>query len=188
MIQNFKLKNLIGFSLPIIKHPIFSSFFYHIEQFLWCWKNWVEGYKRYLSFRGKRNNVWVFPSQHNYWRIVNGKFCSSQGCKWRYGPKVKYISMIIIVHWLLCWYNSHTQCQLLMYISSWIQYDVHHSWMKKSLYLMDKIINDQIWYNVSIQYNMLYSSINMHANIIQNCSNVICNGGTLKALTQWSRP
>jgi hypothetical protein len=31
---------------------------------------------------------------------------------------------------------------------------------------MDKIINDQIWYNVSIQYNMLYSSINMHANII----------------------
>jgi hypothetical protein len=73
----------------------------------------------------------------------NGKFCSSQGCKWRYGSKVKYISMIIIVHWLLCWYNFHTQCQLLMYISSWIQYDVHHSWMKKSLYLMDKIINDQ---------------------------------------------
>jgi hypothetical protein len=33
--------------------------------------------------------------------------------------------------------------------------------------LMDKIINDQIWYNVSIQYNMFYSSINMHANIIQ---------------------
>jgi hypothetical protein len=118
----------------------------------------------------------------------NGKFCSSQGCKWRYGSKVKYISIIIIVHWLLCWYIFHTQCQLLMYISSWIQYDVRHSWMKKSLYLVDKIINDQIWYNVSIQYNMLYSSINMHANIIQNCSNVVCNGGTLKALTQWSRP
>jgi hypothetical protein len=46
----------------------------------------------------------------------------------------------------------------------------------------------QIWYNVSTQYNMLYSSINMHANIIQNCSNVVCNEGTLKALTQWSRP
>jgi len=91
------------------------------------------------------------------------------------------VSIIIIVHWLLCWYIFHTQCQLLVYISSWIQYDVHHSWMKKSLYLVDKIINDQIWYNVSIQYNMLYSSINMHANIIQNCSNVICNGGTLKA-------
>jgi hypothetical protein len=70
MIKNFKLKNLICLNSPIIKHPIFSSFFYHIEQFLWCCKNWVEGYKRYLSFRGKRNNVWVFPSQHNYWRIV----------------------------------------------------------------------------------------------------------------------
>jgi len=109
---------------------------------------------------------------------TNIKFCSSQGCKWRYGSKVKYISIIIIVHWLLC-YDFHTQCQLLMYISLWIQYDVHHPWMKKSLYLMDKIINDQIWYNVSIQYNMLYSSINTHANIIQNCSNVVCNEGTL---------
>jgi len=59
---------------------------------------------------------------------------------------VKYISIIIIVHLLLCWYNFHTQCQLVMYISSWIQYDVHHSWIKKSLYLMDKIINDQILY------------------------------------------
>ncbi len=64
-----------------------------------------------------------------------------------------------------------------------MMYIIHEwSWMKKSLYLMDKIINDQIWYNVSIQYNMFYSSINMHANIIQNCSNVVCNGGTLKAL------
>jgi hypothetical protein len=52
---------------------------------------------------------------------------------------------------------------------------------------MDKIINDQIWYNVSIQYVMLYSSINTHANIIQKISNVVCNEGTLKALIQWSR-
>jgi hypothetical protein len=87
------------------------------------------------------------------------------------------------------WYNFHTQFQLLMYIypHEFNMIHVHHSWIKRSLYLMDKIINDRIWYiNVSIQYNMLYSSINMHANTIQNCSNIVCNEGTLKAINQWS--
>jgi hypothetical protein len=28
-----------------------------VALFLLCWKNWVEGYKRYLSLKGKRNNV-----------------------------------------------------------------------------------------------------------------------------------
>jgi len=60
-IKDFKLKILICFNSPIIKHQtlhIFPPFLYQIDQILWSWKPLGGGLQMFLELQKQRNNVW----------------------------------------------------------------------------------------------------------------------------------